>query len=182
MNQITADITSLNEFGLTPELILQGERAEFDPEAKPNPKKATYVRYDFATKLVGAYADDLLQAYQKINELEMQITNLQDEVGKATETANKAAGQVKDMLKGDQEFADAEKLLAKFEQQLEQLAQDKELDKSTIQELQKEVEELDNLRKTVPQLEQDVNTVLANLKSYFDEEGIELPDVDVDDV
>ena len=181
MNQITADTTSLNEFGLTPELILQGERAEFDPEAKPNPKKATYVRYDFAMKLIDAYADDLLQAYRKIDELEMQIVELGDENEKTTEAANKAAGQVKDMLKSEQEFADAEKLLAKFEQQLEQLAQDKEMDKSTIEKLQVEVNELVELRDTVPQLEQDVNNVLANLKTYFDEEGIVLPDVDDDD-
>jgi chromosome segregation ATPase len=178
MKRITADTTSLNEFGLTPELILQGERAEFDPEPKPNPKKASYVRHDFAVKLMEAYADDLLQAYRAIDELEMQVTNLQDELEKTEETATKAAGQVKDMLKGNEEFANAEKLLAKFEQQLEQLAQDKQMDKSTIDKLQNEVKELVELRDTVPALKEDVNTVLMNLRSYFDEEGIEIPKVD----
>ena len=142
MNQITADTTSLSEFGLTPDIILQGERAEFDPEAKPNPRKADYVRHDFAMKLVDAYANDLLQAYRKIEEMEHQIVDLKDEIDKITEAANKSAGQVKDMLKSNQEFDDAEKLLATFERQLEQLAQDKETDKTTIEQLRGQVKEL----------------------------------------
>jgi len=67
----------------------------------------------------------------------------------------------------------AETLLAKFENQMSTFAKDKQMDKETIEALRTQVSELMELKETVPQLEEAVNTVLANLKMYMDEEGIE---------
>ena len=60
-------------------------------------------------------------------------------------------------------------------------AKDKQMDKETIEALRQQVAELMELKETVPQLEDAVNTVLANLKLYMDEEGIEISDLDDDD-
>lgn len=173
MKSITADMTSLHGFDMDPDLILSGERAEFDPEPKPSRKEA-YVRHEFAKKLVDAYADDLLLAYRTIEELEAENEALKAEAEEQAKAAEASASQVRQLLKGEQGLADAEKLLAKFEHQLEALANDKRTDKSTIQELSAQVNELLALKETVPQLEEDVNTVLENLRSYFSEAGIDL--------
>lgn len=178
MERISAENTSLNEFGLTPEIILSGERAEFDPEAKPNPRKNTYVRHDFAEKLVGAYADDLVAAYRVIEELESEVDELKATLSETSQAAETSTKQVRQMLKDDKEFAEAEKLLATFENQLETLMKNKEMDKETIANLNSQIAELIEFRDTVPQLKADVEVVLNNLRSYFEEEGITIPDVD----
>lgn len=177
MNRITADMTALGELNpeLTPDVILSGERIEFDPEAKLN-KKIDYVQFDFAVKIVNAYADDLLSAYRAIEELERENDELRGQLAEARKAAQESGAQVKQMLSGDKKFADAEKLLARFEQQLDILAKDKQADKSTIANLSSQVRELAQLRDTVPQLEADVNAVLDHLRSYFAEEGMDIPD------
>lgn len=180
MERITADMTSLSEFKMTPELILDGERAEFDPEQKIA-KHVDYVRYDFMKKLVGAYADDLLNAYRTVEGLEAENEKLSQELLAAQENAAASAEQVKRMLDGEASFSEAEKLLATFEQQLETLAANKKADEATIKDLRAKVQELIKLEKTVPQLKEDVTAVLNNLRSYFAEEGIEMPDGEFDD-
>ena len=54
MRSINAEETSLNEFGMTPELLLNGETCEFDAEKKLN-RKESYVKLEFARKLADAY-------------------------------------------------------------------------------------------------------------------------------
>lgn len=180
MERITADMTTLNEFGMTPEMILGGERAEIDPEPKTD-KKTSYIRYDFATKLVDAYADDLLLAYRTVQEMEAEVTRLTQELSQAQSEAASSKDQAQRLLSGESSFAEAEKLLATFEQQLESLAASKQADESMIENLSAQVQELIELRDTVPQLKEDVNAVLNNLRSYFEEEGIEMPDGNYDD-
>lgn len=174
-------MTSLNEHGLTPELILNGERIEFDAEEKVNTRKNSYVRYDFAEKIINACMGDLTLAYQKIEELESELSELGANYDSMQKEAETSAGQVQKMLAGEKELGDAEKLLAKFEQQLDALAKDKASDKATIASLTTQVQELVELRDTVPQLEADVNAVLDNLRSYFAEEGIDIPGDAFDD-
>lgn len=178
MKTITQDSTSLHEFGLTLDLILSGEKCEFDPETKVNARKEKYVLHEFATRLVDAYADDLLAAYRAVEELEAENERLAGELADTASAAEKAGGQLNKVLAGEKEFAGAEKLLAKFEQQLETLIKDKKVDKTTIENLKGQVAELAELRETVPQLEAEVNEVLDNLRSYFEDEGIEIPDYD----
>lgn len=180
MNTITQDMTALNEFGLTIDLIMSGEKCEFDPETKVNARKEKYVRHEFASHIVDAYAEDLLAAYRAIEELEAKNAALTEELTDATNTAQKTNGQVHKLLAGQKEFAGAEKLLAKFEHQMEAFAKDKQMDKTTIENLRKQVEELAALRDTVPQLEADVNEVLDNLRRYFEEEGIPFDDEEGD--
>lgn len=181
MRTIEQETTALNEYGLGLDLILSGEKAEIDPETKINAKKNKYILHDVATKIIDAYAEDLLTAYRAIEELEGEIDRLSadlDETSKAVQTSN---GQVKKLLAGEQELANAEKLLAKFEQQMDTLAKGKEMDKTVINNLTAQVNELIELRDTVPQLEADVNAVLENLRTYFEEEGIPMDDGEYDD-
>lgn len=180
MKTIASESTALSQFGLTVDLILSGEQFEFDPEKKLA-RKEDYVKYEFAKRLVDACNADLLDAYRAIEELEKENARLSSQIGEATEGAERSAKQVRQVLKGEQDLANAEKLLAKFEQQLTTLANDKQADKHMIQQLNAQVEELITLRDTVPQLEEDVNTVLENLRSYFAEEGIPMDEGDYDD-
>ena len=181
MRAITPEQTSLSELGMTLDIVLSGEKVDFDPETKINKRANDYVLLDFAKKVADAYADDLLAAYRAIEELEQEVDQLREELGETAQAAETSAGQAKQLLKGEQEFADAEKLLAKFEQQLEAFAADKRIDKETIEKLNRQVRELKELGEKVPQLEADVNEVLANLRSYFEEEGISMPDPGEDD-
>ena len=174
MNAITE--TALSEYGMTPDVILGGEQIEFDPEAKVNARKEKYVLYDFAKKLV--------DAYRTIEELEGQNTDLSTQASEAADAANKSSDQVRRVLAKNQEFQAAEQMLAKVEQQLDTFARDKKMDEETIQGLRSQVEnlkgqvtELNHLKETVPQLEADVNQVLADLRSYMEEEGIPVDDM-----
>lgn len=180
MRSIEQEATSLNALGLGIDLILTGEKIEFDPEKKVN-KKDDYVNYEFAVKIVDAYADDLLAAYRAIEALEEENSSLQKDLDDAVKAAETANGQVRKLLDGDKELENAEKLLAKFEQQMETLAKGKEMDKTTISKLTAQVNELIALKETVPQLEADVNAVLENLRTYFAEEGIPMEDDGYDD-
>lgn len=182
MNAITE--TALSEYGMTPDVILGGEQIEFDPEAKVNARKEKYVLYDFAKKLVDACISDLVDAYRTIEELEGQNTDLSTQASEAAEAANKSSDQVRRVLAKNQEFQAAEQMLAKVEQQLDTFARDKKMDEETIQGLRSQVEnlkgqvtELNHLKETVPQLEADVNQVLADLRSYMEEEGIPVDDM-----
>lgn len=182
MNAITE--TALSEYGMTPDVILGGEQIEFDPEAKVNARKEKYVLYDFAKKLVDACISDLVDAYRTIEELEGQNTDLSTQASEAADAANKSSDQVRRVLAKNQEFQAAEQMLAKVEQQLDTFARDKKMDEETIQGLRSQVEnlkgqvtELNHLKETVPQLEADVNRVLADLRSYMEEEGIPVDDM-----
>lgn len=182
MNAITE--TALSEYGMTPDVILGGEQIEFDPEAKVMPRKEKYVLYDFAKKLVDACISDLVDAYRTIEELEGQNTDLSTQASEAADAANKSSDQVRRVLAKNQEFQAAEQMLAKVEQQLDTFARDKKMDEETIQGLRSQVEnlkgqvtELNHLKETVPQLEADVNQVLADLRSYMEEEGIPVDDM-----
>lgn len=182
MNAITE--TALSEYGMTPDVILGGEQIEFDPEAKVNARKEKYVLYDFAKKLVDACISDLVDAYRTIEELEGQNTDLSTQASEAADAANKSSDQVRRVLAKNQEFQAAEQMLAKVEQQLDTFARDKKMDEETIQGLRSQVEnlkgqvtELNHLKETVPQLEADVNQVLADLRSYMEEEGIPVDDM-----
>lgn len=181
MRSINPDTTSLKDFNLTLDVILNGEKAEFEPEKKVMPRKVDYVQCDFATKVVDAYANDLLEAYRAIEALEAENDRLREESAESAKAAEASTAQVRKILQGDQKFADAEKLLAKFEQQLETLAKDKQADKSTIEALRSQVVELNELKHTVPKLQEDVNHVLDNLRGYFEAEGLEMPGDDYDD-
>ena len=187
MNTITE--TALSEYGMTPDVILGGEQIEFDPEAKVNARKEKYVLYDFAKKLVDACISDLVDAYRTIEELEGQNTDLSTQASEAADAANKSSDQVRRVLAKNKEFQAAEQMLAKVEQQLDTFARDKKMDEETIQGLRSQVEnlkgqvtELNHLKETVPQLEADVNQVLADLRSYMEEEGIPVDDIPVDDM
>lgn len=182
MNAITE--TALSEYGMTPDVILGGEQIEFDPEAKVNARKEKYVLYDFAKKLVDACISDLVDAYRTIEELEGQNTDLSTQASEAADAANKSSDQVRRVLAKNHEFQAAEQMLAKVEQQLDTFARDKKMDEETIQGLRSQVEnlkgqvtELNHLKETVPQLEADVNQVLADLRSYMEEEGIPVDDM-----
>lgn len=180
MTRIDPESTVLSKYGLTVDAILDGDAADFDPEKKLN-RKGSYVQYDFAKAIVGAYADDLLQAYRVIEELEAELAEVTGNLESVSGQAQKASTQVKRMLAGDQKFADAEKLLAKFESQMELLAKDKQVDQATITKLRTEVSELITLRDEVPKLRADVDAVLTNLQSYFEEADIPIPFDDSDD-
>lgn len=182
MNTITE--TALSEYGMTPDVILGGEQIEFDPEAKVNARKEKYVLYDFAKKLVDACISDLVDAYRTIEELEGQNTDLSTQASEAADAANKSSDQVRRVLAKNKEYQAAEQMLAKVEQQLDTFARDKKMDEETIQGLRSQVEnlkgqvtELNHLKETVPQLEADVNQVLADLRSYMEEEGIPVDDM-----
>lgn len=173
MKRIVSEQTSLHDLGMSVETILAGDNhVEVEPEAKVN-RKERYLRYDFATKIMDAYGDDLLAAYRVIEELEAENEALQEELKQATDAANKASEQVRSVLAKEKEVQAAETMLAKFESQMSTFAKDKQMDKETIEALRTQVSELMELKETVPQLEEAVNTVLANLKMYMDEEGIE---------
>lgn len=173
MKRIVSEQTSLHDLGMSVEIILAGDNhVEVEPEAKVN-RNEQYLRYDFATKIMDAYGDDLLAAYRVIEELEAENEALQEEVKQATDAANKASKQVRSVLAKEKEVQAAETLLAKFENQMSTFAKDKQMDKETIEALRTQVSELMELKETVPQLEEAVNAVLANLKMYMDEEGIE---------
>lgn len=186
MNTITE--TALSEYGMTPDVILGGEQIEFDPEAKVNARKEKYVLYDFAKKLVDACISDLVDAYRTIEELEGQNTDLSTQASEAVDAANKSSDQVRRVLAKNKEYQAAEQMLAKVEQQLDTFARDKKMDEETIQGLRSQVEnlkgqvtELNHLKETVPQLEADVNQVLADLRSYMEEEGIPVDDMAPED-
>lgn len=174
MNRITDAQTVLSEYGLSIEQILAGEGVDFDPETRLN-KKVSYVQYDFAKKVIDACLSDLEAAYRAIEDLEATLSETSEQLASTEDAAKSATGQVKRMLTGEDRFAKAEQLLAKFESQFEQLQRDKQVDLSTIKKLRKEVGELIELKETVPQLKSDVEAVLENLENHLRDAGVDIP-------
>lgn len=180
MTRIETESTALWELGkMTPDMILDGERAELDPlePKKINARKGQYVDLNFVKKVIDAYADDLLQAYRTIQSLEEELSEAKGQSEVAVKRADTAAKQVQDMMRGDAEFQKAEQILATFEQQLETLASQKAADAAMITDLQGQLQSLLPLQDEVPRMRQDVQTVIDNLRGYFEEEGLEIPEV-----
>lgn len=194
MNTISE--TALSEFGLTPDLLINGEQIEFDPAQKVNGRKNQYVLYEFAKKLVEACTRDLAEAYRTVEELEAKNAELETQASEAADAANISSDQIRKVLAKDQDFQAAERMLAKVEQQLDTFAKDKQADQKTITELRTQVgilkeqvkdlnqmeEELNTLRQTVPQLEADVNQVLEDLRANMEAEGIPIDDLGETDI
>lgn len=173
MKKINADTTALNAVGVTPELLLSGEGIELNPEKKVD-RRGQYVQYEFAANLVNALTTDLRNAYRAIEELESDNEGLAAQLADAKDESAANAEQVRRVLAGEASLSEAEKLLATFEQQLETLAAGKKDDEALIADLKAEVNELVALREEVPQLRADVDQVLKNLQSYFEEEGLDM--------
>lgn len=194
MNTISE--TALSEFGLTPDLLINGEQIEFDPAQKVNGRKNQYVLYEFAKKLVEACTRDLAEAYRTVKKLEAKNAELETQASEAMDAANISSDQIRKVLAKDQDFQAAERMLAKVEQQLDTFAKDKQADQKTITELRTQVgilkeqvkdlnqmeEELNTLRQTVPQLEADVNQVLEDLRANMEAEGIPIDDLGETDI
>ena len=113
MRSINAEETSLNEFGMTPELLLNGETCEFDAEKKLD-RKESYIKLEFARKLADSYHSDLVNAYRVIESLEVENDELKAQNEDLSASGQKATAQANALLKGNDDFKKAEKLLAKF--------------------------------------------------------------------
>lgn len=181
IERINPDATSLGALGLTVDMILGGESLDIDPEQKVLPRKQQYVRYDFAKQVIDACITDLTEAYRVVEELEGELARTGEDLENVSGQARTATAQVRQVLAGEEKLSNAEKLLAKFESQLDLLEKDKQADQTMITKLKGEVAELIELKETVPRLEADVNQVLTNLQGYLEEAGVDIPDPDGDD-
>lgn len=177
--------TSLSDW-LSVEDILKGEDIEFDPEPKTN-RKQKYVLYDFAFTLINAAVKDLKDAYEALDEITERADTLEEQLKDAEDRADNSTNQLKKVLKNDEEFVKAEKLLARVENQIVTLTKDRDAltkenknDKQLIQKLQAEVNELIHLRDEVPMLRDEVQMVIDNLRGYLADAGIVWDDEDDD--
>lgn len=176
------DNTQLTEMGLTHDLIMQGETIEVDPEVKLN-KKEKYVRHDFISKVLEAYGADLHEAYTDIVSLEERITELETQLKETTDNANKSTNDLRRVLSSEQEFSEAEKILAHLESQMslceKQIADYKESKTTDAQTIESLTNELDTLRAEIANdgskyegLREEVDNFFDMLKGWFEEEGI----------
>lgn len=180
MSEFKPENTELTELGLTHELIMTGERIELDPETKIK-RKEKYVRMDFITKIIDAYADDLLAAYKHIESLTEQYEDVQTQLENVTDEATKSTTQLKQILASDAQFTKAEQLLATLEKRIETFVKTKKVDDATIQQLNEQVSQLKTQvtefkqsQDTVEQLKADVELVLENFQRSMEEAGINL--------
>lgn len=212
-------MTELEKLGLTREHIMAGERAEFDVVKPKLRDKSEYVQKALVDMAIAAYADDLLAAYEKLDELTAANEALTSQLDESQGNVDASQKQVSAILESEDTLAQAEKMLASLEAYVNKLKSAHQADAQTINQLQSAVNnhdavvmqlkaEIDNkdglvtqlteeatkLRASIDelrdensnlherdteygqrmeQLEQDVNSVLDNLRGYFQEAGIE---------
>lgn len=174
--------TKLSGLGLDYDNVLGGARAELDPVKKTN-RKTKYVSLESYDLVVEAYADDLLASYEsnesmeeRIAELEAMVESRTAELTKASNALQKSQTQLKEILDSDEGLRLTEELLSTLEDQIDRFEKSKILDDSTIASLRAQVADLEADQLTVQQIADETDAVFANLRAYFEEEGITLED------
>lgn len=175
IKHIDKENTALGELGLTYDLIMDGEFAELSPEPKIN-RKIKYVRHEDITKIIEAYSTDLREAYKVNESLEEYLMEMKGDLDNAIKAFESTKAQLTQILQSEQSLKTTETLLGTLEEQLDKLEKAKMLDAQTIAELRQQVAELEENQSTVEDLSQEVDNILSNLRSYFDEEGIQIDD------
>lgn len=196
-------MTKLNEFGLTTDLILGGEKAEFDaivldPKQKKLFKELTaegrpLTYLDDVDMVIDAYSDDLRSAYLRIQELERELEEQTAYIERLETNANKL---VHGSDAADQELYDVERMVESLEHTVAEISEARQADQDLITSLKREKaqfegirtdleeraskferlvgerddevsrlrSELDDNRRELDVISQDVNEVLANLR------------------
>ena len=152
MERIQNESTALSSMGLNIDLILNGECLEFDP-AKKIDRKKSYTELEPVVQVIDMYTKDLRQCYMTIEQMEQEL----------------AAGERK--------FGDAERRLAELMASVEQLRKSHEEDGATIEKLQQQVKDAQELADTVPAMAEDVQYVLDALERSLADHGMSLDDI-----
>lgn len=195
MYGIDKENTALSKLGLTYDMITQqNERIEIEPVAKTT-RKEKYIEYELANSIKEAYADDLEEAYHVIESLIRENAELTSDVEKYQKLDKNKAAQLKKVLDGDAAFKEAETLLAQLDQQMEAFEKAKKEDRERIQTLQtalndarselsmlseraeiaaNDMEELQSLRNEIPQLRDEVQSIIDDLMANLEAAGIEI--------
>ena len=173
--ELNRDNTKLSEYGLTYDRIMEGERAELEAEGKIQ-RKEKYVKQDTVNIIVAAYADDLLNAYEHIEELELVVGDKNEQLLEAKDAFDKSQNQVKMVLNGADNMQEVEEAMEMLDKQMIQISNANNRSQEEVLQLKQELEErsrtLEAERDRIDAMRQDVAEVLENLESYLNEEGI----------
>lgn len=173
--ELDRDNTKLSEYGLTYDRIIEGERAELEAEDKLQ-RKEKYVKQDTVNVIVAAYADDLLKAYEHIEELELVLGDKNEQLLEAKVAFDKSQDQVKMVLNGANNMQEVEDAMEMLDRQMSQLSDANNRSQEEVLQLKAELEErsrsLESERDRIDAMRQDVAEVLENLESYLNDEGI----------
>lgn len=176
MERIQNESTALSSMGLNIDLILNGECLEFDP-AKKIDRKKSYTELEPVVQVIDMYTKDLRQSYMTIEQLEQELAEAKGALDEVTKAATKSAQQVRQVLAGERKFGDAERRLAELMASVEQLRKSHEEDGATIEKLQQQVKDAQELADTVPAMAEDVQYVLDALERSLADHGMSLDDI-----
>lgn len=173
--ELDRENTNLSEYGLTYDRIMEGERAELESEDKIQ-RKEKYVKQDTVNVIVAAYADDLLDAYEHIEELEIVLGDKNEQLLEAKDAFDKSQNQVKQVLNGADNMQEVEEAMEMLDRQMSRLSDANNRSEEEVQKLKEALEErsrtLEAERDRIDAMRNDVVEVLENLESYLNEEGI----------
>lgn len=173
--KVDKDNTELSEYGLTYGHVLDGRKAELEPEKKTK-RREDYILADTVNTIVSDYAADLLEAYESNESMESYIADMEAKLEEASEAFTKSQEQVESLLESQGELTEIENAMATLDQQMEQIAKERESGNMENSELRSELEEtyanLQAEKERVDTISMQVEEVMTNLESYFDEEGI----------
>lgn len=173
--QLDKNNTNLSEYGLTYDRIMEGRRAELEAEKKVR-RKESYVLQEAVNEIVAAYADDLLDAYEIIEEMEIVIEDQDGQLKEAKVAFDKSQDQVRTVVKGSDTMKDVEDAMAQLDNQMSRLSEANYQSEEEINNLrlmlEQRAEELHAERDKIDAMSRDVSEVLSNLERYLDEEGI----------
>lgn len=167
--------TKLSQYGLTYDHVLDGRKAELDPEKKTN-RKEEYVLSETVNVIVGDYADDLLDAYKSNESMAEYIEELESSLSEASVAFEQSQEQVKALMQSQGELSEIENAMATMDQQMEQMASGSQQETLENEELRGELQatyaQLESERVRVDTISNQVEEVMSNLEGYLEEEGI----------
>lgn len=178
--KVDKESTALGEFGLHYHEVINGEYAELDPVPKPK-RREKYVEHAVVEAVIGAYAEDLQKAYQSNESMEAVLTEQEEQLREYQAKFQEMENQLGQMMEAQKQLKTIEGLMATMEQQMETFSNSKEADQELINSLKEQIADMEGHTEEIEQLREDVEQILANLSSYFVEEGFPPLDSEVYD-
>lgn len=173
--QLDKNNTNLSDYGLTYDRIMEGRRAELEAEKKTK-RKENYVLQSAVNEIIAAYSDDLLDAYETVEEMEVVIEDQEDQLKEAKEAFDKSQNQVKKVVNSTDTMKDVEDAMAQLDSQMSRLSEANTQSEEEIIKLrdmlETRVNELEAERERIDGMSRDVSEVLSNLDGYLNDEGI----------
>ena len=150
------------EYNLTPDMVIAGEKIEFNPVDNPRKIKEPLYLAGLVDKVIGDAFEDLSESYRVNSELDNELTESREQLELA-EATNRSLSAEAEVKKADEaKLKQAEDLLSDIESEFNQLKAQRDADAKLIAQLRSQLEDAENASSNNPEL-LDLRSQVADL-------------------